>query len=108
MKMVMFMKLPIDFLSKEDRKKISNNFRKTPAGKEQLTRLLRLFITGLLAVGVSIYLIYSAYVDIKKCYEYLIPIVLLIFGLIFIGSSIVLKHKSLNKYYVNNKKTSRL
>lgn len=103
----MQMKYPINYLSKEDQKKIYQNYKKTPTGQAQLARLLRLIVTGVLSILLSIYLLVTNYQEHTKWFTYLIPIVLLIAGLTFIISSFILKRKSLNTYYVKNKRSSR-
>lgn len=90
-------------MTKEEKKKIKNRYYKTEQGKQQKNRLIRLFICGILGTLFAIYIVIDAYLKRTiNIWTWIGSIILLLFSITFIVSSIHLRGKCLNLYAVKN------
>ncbi len=96
------MKLKIQKLSKKDYDEVYISYMNTDRGREQMNRLMRLNIMGI--VGLFLAVIYYLYNQDMGIVNIVIISSLIIFSLLFIIGSYKLKRDSLNNYLVNNPK----
>ncbi len=90
-------------MSKEERAKVRNRYYKTEVGMAQRKRLIRLFIIGIIGIAFSIYLVVDAYLKGNvSVWTWIVAVIVTIFSLVYIASSIVLRGKSLNLFAVKN------
>ncbi len=96
------MKLMIQKLNRDDYNKVYLSYISTDRGKEQVKRLNRLLIVGVVCLILAvIYYFYNAEMGSGN-----LPIIigLVVFANIFMFSSMILKRNSLNNYLINNPK----
>ena len=90
-------------MTKEEKKKVRNRYYKTEKGRNQKNRLIRLFICGVLGTLFAIYMIIDGYLKgTINIWIWIVSIILLLFSITFIVSSIYLRGKCLNLYAVKN------
>lgn len=96
------MKIKYKKMSKEEKKDILNKYKNTSKGKEQLSRLARVNVIGILCILYAIFILITEY---QKLNSWLITLIIIMFivGIIFLILSLKIKKKSLNKYLINKK-----
>ena len=93
------MKTKYQRMSKEEKKQLLNDYKKTDNGKYILSKLRNVLICGLLLYAYSIYLVITS----KEVWNYIYAGGLFAFGCFFIFMSIRLKIKNLTKFAVRKK-----
>lgn len=93
-------RLKVYSLSKDERKKLKEEFYQTDIGKDLKLRLTRLLIIGILGILFSIYM----FISNTSIFDIITGIILLIASLVFIIASFRLRITKLNDYLVKNKK----
>ena len=96
------MKTKYDRMTKEEKKKLVEKYKRTEAGLAMMNRLLRLQITGIISFVLSIGLFVFHFKTIEMM-DYLTIIPLFLASLLFMMMSYKLKRKVLNKFAVKNK-----
>lgn len=86
-------------MSKEEKKELINEYKKTEKGKYLLGKLRNVLICGVLSYIYAVYLIITA----ENIWSYIGAGGLLIAGCIFIVGSIKLRGKNLNKFAIKKK-----
>ncbi len=98
------MKTKFQRMNKMEKQHLIEEYKKTPKGKEILSRLNHVLIIGVIGlvygIGLTIYLYFK---DGIKLSDYLTIVPLLIASFIFIILSINLRRKELNKYAIKRK-----
>lgn len=95
------MKIKYKRLSKEEKKKVIAEYKKTDAGKVMYTRLTRLFIIGILGIIYSIwYFVYDYSNYDLTISDLLIIIPLFLASFFFILMAYKLRIKNLNDYAI--------
>lgn len=99
---VVMLKTKYERMSKEEKKEVVANYKKTEAGKVMMMRLLRLTIIGLLGILYSIYWFVSHLSDLQWT-DYLVMIPLSLISIFFIVMAFRLRKKVLNQFVVKKK-----
>lgn len=99
---VMMLKTKYERMSKEEKKKTLEDYRKTEVGKSMIVRLTRLIVIGILGILYSVFLFVSNFKDLKWT-DYLVVVPLFLISIFFIVMSIRLKKKVLNQFAVKKK-----
>ncbi len=96
------MKNKYERLTKEEKQDILNKYKNTSNGKEQLSKLTRVNVIGILCILYAIFILITEY---QKLNSWLITLIIIMFivGIIFLILSLKIKKKSLNKYLINKK-----
>ncbi len=90
-------------LTKQERKEILNKYYQTDMGKINKNRFLRLLIYGILCITYSLVLIIEQLIKNSSLWNYIMALVMLIFGLVFLIGRHKLIIRSINYYLVKNK-----
>ena len=90
-------------MNREEKKKLVEEFQKTEVGKNQLFRLKRLFIIGIVLIIFGILEILVAYFTKKGIWDYISGVMCIITAIIFIGGSFKIKGNSLNNFAIKKK-----
>ncbi len=93
-------KLKYYSLTKDEKKKLKEDFYKTEFGESIKMRLNRLFIIGILGILFSIYL----FITSENKWNTIYAIILVMASLIFIGGSFSVRIQKLNDYLIKKKK----
>ena len=96
------MKTKYERMSKEEKKKTLENYKKTYAGKAMMVRLTRLIIIGILGLLYSAFLFVYDFKDLKWS-DYLVIVPLVLISIFFIVMAIRLKKKVLNQFAIKKK-----
>jgi len=99
---VVMLKTKYERMSKEEKKEVVANYKKTEVGKVMMMRLLRLTIIGLLGILYSIYWFVSHLSDLQWT-DYLVMIPLSLISIFFIVMAFRLRKKVLNQFVVKKK-----
>ena len=92
-------------LSKNEKKKLKNDYYSTATGKVVNIRLFRLSLTGTIGILYSLYIITNNYINNQVDWTtWITSIPLLIASIFFVGASIYLRFKNLNKFALKEKK----
>ena len=94
-------KIKYDTLTKAEKKKFLEKYKKTDAGLAMCNRLVRLRTTGILGIVFSIFLFLYEYKTIELT-DYLTIIPLFLASVLFIMMSFKLKRKVLNQFIIKN------
>lgn len=95
-------KTKYDKLTKDEKKKIIEKYKKTDAGLAMMNRLTRLLFTGIVGIVLAIGLFIYEYKTIEMT-DYLILVPLFFASILFIMMSFKLKRKVLNQFMIKNK-----
>lgn len=90
-------------MNKEEKKKLIAEYQKTEVGKNQLFRLKRLLIIGIVLIIFGILEILVAYFTKNGIWDYISGVICIITGIIFIISSFRIKGNSLNNFAIKKK-----
>ena len=93
------MKTKYQRMTKEEKKKLLIDYKKTEKGKYIMEKLRNALICGILLYAYAIYMLVTA----KNIWSYIGAGGLFLFGCIFIVVSIRLKIKNLTKFAVNRR-----
>ncbi len=86
-------------MTKDEKKKLINDYKKTEKGNYLLKKLRNLIVIGVLSYFYAIYLIITS----ENIWNYISAGMLLLAGCIFIVASIKLRIKNLNKFAIKKK-----
>ena len=87
-------------MSKEEKKNLIIEYKKTEKGKYLMEKLRNLLIIGILSYIYSFYLIITA----ENVWDYIAASSLLLAGCVFIVASLKLRIKKLNKFAIKKNK----
>lgn len=88
-------------MTKEEKKQCQKFYYNTEKGQAMRSRLNRLVIIGVIGLLFSIFLVISGYLSHELSWAtILLAVILTIFSLIYIVSSITLRRKCLNNYAI--------
>lgn len=90
-------------MSKEEKKKLQESYKKTELGANMLSRLKRIVITGSLGAIVSIVLIILAIIEKGNIFDYIYAGVLTVASIVFLIGSFKIKNKVLNDFALEQK-----
>lgn len=91
-------------LSKEERKKVNNKYFNTEKGKYIKKKLQISFICGVLCIMYGIYLLIDSILSKITFLNMFYSISIIVFGIILVIATHIIKIKKLNNYVVKNKK----
>ena len=99
---IVMLKTKYERMSKEEKKEVVVNYKKTEAGRVMMMRLLRLIIIGLLGFLYSIYWLISHLSDLQWT-DYLVIVPLTLISIFFIVMAFRLRKKVLNQFVIKKK-----
>lgn len=99
---VVMLKTKYERMSKEEKKEVVVNYKKTEAGRVMMMRLLRLTIIGLLGILYSVYWFVSHLHDLQWT-DYLVIVPLTLISIFFIVMAFRLRKKVLNQFVIKKK-----
>lgn len=91
-------------LSKEERKKVNNKYFNTEKGKYIKKKIQISFICGVLCIMYGIYLLIDSILNKITFLNMFYSISIIVFGIILVFATHIIKIKKLNNYVVKNKK----
>ena len=91
------LRLKYYYLNKNEKKELKNDFYKTEFGKNINNRLNRLFLTGVIGILFSLFLIIKP----TNKWDIVTSIILLVSSLLFIIGSFRVRIKKLNNFLIN-------
>ena len=91
-------------MSKEEKKKLIEDYKKTELGKNNLFRFKRLLIIGIIGIVFAIVECLVAYFNKDDIWDYISAGILFIASIIFVVGSIRIKGKQLNNFAIKKKK----
>ena len=90
-------------LTRQEKKATLNKYYQTDMGKINKKRFLRLLIYGILCITYSLVLIIEQLMKNSSLWNYIMALVMFIFGLVFLIGRHKLIIRSINYYLVKNK-----
>ncbi len=90
-------------MNKEQQEKIRAEYKSTSKGQMQIKRLNRLCVTGIVGIVLGIALIIYSLVMHEKFYEFITPVILIIFSIVFIVKSWQLRIEAYNDLALSKK-----